>query len=212
MACFCNIVAEFPITEEGIISISLRTNQDVMLIQTACGKQATLSAGTKGDLSITAYADVVSERPTWVGTAKHGLWCPGNAGVNFNWDQRVECDGLTTHVIPRGGARSYKEGDVTSNVVLAATTDTSDSINASASSGPHTPYFKNERINGAGFTYSGGPIQISLSDATGKKNISFINDAESGILSADMYLMSFNWTYTPPNVPTVSYSFMVVYN
>jgi hypothetical protein len=204
--CECNIAANFPITKEGIISVSLRTNQEVVIMQTACGTSVALTAGTKGDLSITAYADVPSERPGQPGA----LTCPGNAGVSFNWDQRTECTSIGTnvHVIPRGGARSYKEGDVTSRVTKFIETDRSGSINASAASGPHTPYFNTERSNGYGFTYTGEPIQISPADSSGQKTVSFL----SNIISAEMYLMNFSWTYTPPNVPTVSYSFMVVYN
>jgi len=199
--CACDIVAEFPILKGlGIISANVRTNTDVML---AANNQP-LYGATTGDLSITAYAPLSSE----------SLKCSARAGVNYNWDRRTECENgnLIVHFIPRGGIRAYKEGPVTSNINITVVRGYT-SFSASASSGPTTPFIYNLHEDGYNFSYSGSPITISESDSKNPKSLSiFTNTGVDLLVNATYYLQSFSWEYTSPNVPTVSYSFLLSYD
>lgn len=198
--CNCNIAAEFPILKGlGIISANLRTNTDVMLTT----NNQPLYGATTGDLSITAYAPLSGE----------DLKCPGRAGVSYNWDRRIECtSGLIVHFIPRGGIKAYVEGPVTRNISITTVRGYT-SFSVSASSGPTTPYIFNLHQDGYNFSYNGGPISVSSSDSKNPKSISiFTNTGLDVLVNATYYLQSFSWEYTPPNVPTVSYSFLLSYD
>jgi len=199
--CECHIAAEFPILGSlGIISASLRSGTDISIVETACGTQIALTGATRGDLSITAYAPgpVVN--------------CPGNASVNFNWETRMSCkDGdLKLYAIPKGSARASVDGSVTTQISLLQIGNSYQTFNASASSGPQTPYLVSNHVDGYDFYYSGNPLSVSPEDGKSAKSVSFLQ----GILpnGSELYLTSFGWSYTPPNIPTVSYSFIFVYN
>ncbi|HEC64042.1 hypothetical protein LCGC14_0717010 [marine sediment metagenome] len=199
--CNCNIAAEFPILRGlGIISANLRTNTDVTLT----AANVPLYGATTGDISITAYAPLSGE----------DLKCPGRAGVSYNWDRRIECESgsLTTHFIPRGGIKAYVEGPITRNISITTVRGYT-SFSASASSGPTTPYIYNLHQDGYNFSYSGDPIAVSSADSKNPKTLSIFTGTGVDILAgATYYLQSFSWEYTPPNVPTVSYSFLLSYD
>ncbi len=200
--CNCNIAAEFPILKGlGIISANLRTNTDVTLT----AANVPLYGATTGDLSITAYAPL---------SGSDNLKCPARAGVNYNWDKRIECENgnLIVHFIPRGGIKAYLEGPVTSYISITTVRGYT-SFGASASSGPTTPYIYNLHQDGYDFSYSGDPISVSAADGKNPKVLSIFTGTGVDILvDATYYLQSFNWEYTPPNIPTVSYSFLLSYN
>lgn len=201
--CECHIAAEFPILGNmGIISASLRSGTDISIIETACGSQIALTGSTRGDLSITAYAPLGSMT----------LNCPGNASVSFNWETRMSCKNgdIKLYVIPRGAARASVDGGVTDQISLSQIGDSYQTFNASASSGPQTPYIMSDHVDGYNFYYSGSPLSVSPDDGKKAKSVSFLQ----GILpsGSELYLTGFSWSYTPPNVPTVTYSFIFVYN
>jgi hypothetical protein len=203
--CVCHIAAEFPILRSmGIISASLRSGTDISIIETACGDQIALTGSTRGDFSMTAYAALPGAAP---------LMCPGNASVSFNWETKMSCEGgdIKLYVIPKGASRASIDGDVSSQISMTQIGDSYTTFNASASSGPHTPYLLSSHKDGYKFYYSGDPLSVSPEDGRSSKSIPFI----SGSIfppGAELYLTSFSWSYTPPNVPTVSYSFIFVYN
>jgi len=196
--CFCNIAATFPVLGKlGIISASLRSNTEIMLTEEGIG----LYGATLGDLSMTAYA------------AELGLTlkCPGRAGISFEWDQRISCDTskIEVYFIPRGKNKAYIEGDVSNNISLSNKINSYETFNASAGSGPATPYFKTTHEDGWGFSYSGSPLSVSDQNGKGETSVSFFGFLPGG---SNLYLTSFSWECTPPAVPTVSYSFIFVYN
>ena len=203
--CVCHIAAEFPILGNmGIISASLRSGTDIAIIETACGTQIALAGATRGDFSMTAYAPI---------TGGGVLNCPGSASVSFNWETKISCEGanLKIYVIPKGSSRASVDGDTDSSISMTQIGDAYSTFNASASSGPHTPYLLSEHKDGYNFYYTGSPLSVSPDDGKQAKHISFI----SGSIfppGSELYLTSFSWSYTPPNVPTVSYSFIFVYN
>jgi len=193
--CECHIAAEFPILGNlGIISANLRTNREVSVSDVGI----VLIGPTTGDLAITAYAPLTVS-----------LDCPGRAGVSYNWDRRIEClenGEIVVHFVPRGGGRSYREGDVDNTITMTQAGETYKTFSASAASGPTTPYLYLDHRDGYDFRYTGVPITISPDDGNSVKSVTIFN----GILPAgsELYLQSFSWEYSPPNVPTVSYSFL----
>lgn len=196
--CECNVAASFPILGGlGIISASLRTNVNVSITEGGM----VLASPTYGDLSITGYAPLVEGH----------LDCVGKAGASYQWEQRIDCDttgSLIIRFIPRGKSKAYMEGAVTRQIEMMSISDYMN-FSASASSGPNTPYFKSDHYDGYDFIYRGGPIPIAIEDQYKTKNVSIFN----GILPAGtkLYLTNFSWDYTPPNIPNVSYSFLVSY-
>ncbi len=203
--CECNIAAEFPILGSlGIISANLRTNTEVTLT----AANTPLYGATTGDLSITAYAPLSAAE-------RNSLTCPSKAGVNYNWERRYECDvgsRLIVHLIPRGGIKAYKEGPVTSKISMT-TVKGYTSFSASASSGPTTPYIYNTHNDGYNFAYTGDPIKVSANDGKYAKTLEIFSAGQIPELAgAEFYLQSFSWDYTPPNVPTVTYSFLLSFS
>jgi len=195
--CSCDIVANFPVLAGlGIISASLRSNTEIMLTEDG----SALYGMTLGDLSMTAYA-VESKENTL-------LECPGRAGISFEWDQRISCDGeIGVYFIPRGKNRAYIEGDVSDNISLPNKINSYEIFSASAGSGPTTPYFKTTHEDGWGFSYSGNPLSVGDANGEGPTSVSFFTFLPGG---SKLYLTSFSWECTPPAVPTVSYSFIFV--
>jgi hypothetical protein len=198
--CDCNISAGFPFLGGlGIISASLRTNKNIILTEGG----VLLFGPTLGDLSITAYA------PLPISTF---ISCPGRAGVSYEWDQRLDCDSYSyvkPIFIPRGKDKAYTEGDVPAGQISMIKYNDYTTFEASAASGPFTVYFKNDHSDGYNFYYSGVPLSVTPNSGKQSTVVSFL----SGILpgGSDLYLTNFSWEYNPPNIPTVSYSFIFSY-
>lgn len=197
--CVCNVAGEFPILGNlGIISATLRTNINVSVTEDGL----VLSGPTFGDLAITAYAPLIGE----------SLSCAGKAGASFQWEQRMDCDTtgyLIMRFIPKGNAKAFMQGSVTTRISMESIAEY-ENFSASAAGGPHTPYFMDEHYDGYNLTYTGNPIQISIDDQYKSKELSIF----TGIFPAGvkLYLTNFSWEYTPPNIPNVSYSFLVSYD
>ncbi len=196
--CECHIAAEFPILGGyGIISANLRTGSEVSVTEAG----VVLEGPTTGDLSISAYAPL-----------NEILACPGRAGVSFNWDRRIECDEtgvFVVHLIPRGRAKAYKEGDITADISLTEVKEYQ-TFSASASSGPTTVYLYTSHTDAYDFTYKGTPIPIVPDDAYNKSTVTLFGNILPQ--NSELYLQSFSWEYTPPNIPQVSYSYLFIMN
>lgn len=198
--CSCNIVGVFPyLKNKGIISASLRTNVEINIV----GDGIVLYGPTFGDLTITAYAPLNNEV----------LPCPGKAGVTYTWDRRYSCDEtdgeIKIYMIPRGNAKAFIEGTVTDKINMVDIVSYK-SFNASAVNGPSSVYFYDVHIDGYDFSYAGDPIKVDIDDAYKEKVVDFLSDILPK--GSRLYLQSFNWEYTPPNVPQVNYSFLFIYD
>lgn len=185
--CDCNIAAMFPsVGGYGIVSASLRSNTQIMITS----DEKILIGATIAELAITGYGK------------KETFTCPGQAGVSYEWVQKYNCLADKTYFVPRGGDKAFKEGGVTIDISMSEVKETeSKGFSASASSGPHTVYLSSSHIDGYDFSYTGSPISV-----TGR-------DTSAGIISGLLpngtaYLTNFRWEQTPPNIPTVSYSFI----
>lgn len=199
--CVCHVAASFPhLGGYGIISATLRTGTDIVLTE----GELLLLGPTVGDLSITAYAPL---------PGGDLLDCPGRANISFNWEQRIECDEETgvfrVYLIPRGKARASTEGSVTSDISMIEDFEYL-TFDASAASGPHSVYMHTTHRDGHEFYYYGDPIQVIPDDAYNNKLIPFLTPILPA--TSKLYLTSFSWSYTPPDVPTVSYSFLFAYD
>ena len=188
MSCSCNIVSAFPgLSGLGIISANLRSNTAIIITS----ESLVLIGPTIGELSVTAYAGV--------GEVFH---CPGRAGVGYEWIQKYNCLEDKTYFIPRGGDKAFIEGDVSGNISMTTVLSSSNGINASAASGPHTVYLDSTHSDGYEFSYDGSPIGISGRDVSTGIFSSLLPS------SSTLYLTNFSWQQTPPGMPTVSYSFI----
>lgn len=190
--CFCNIAANFPeLGNYGVISANLSTNANVLLTN----EGLVLRAPSIGSLAISAYSLLNNA----------SLECSGKVSVSYEWMQRFDCDNNIMYVIPRGVSKVAIEGDTDSTISMTPIVSYT-TFNASAASGPVTPYFLNVHKDGYGFSFTGTPFSISGRDV----NTSVL-DAILPNESA-LYLNNFSWEHTPPNIPVVSYSFLFVYN
>jgi len=208
----CDLVGNFPVKENlHIISANLKSRTEFRIVPET---SIYLEGPTTGDLSITAYAPLPSnEEAKWHNGTKVGLWCLGKAGASYTWNRRIACDdsGLRVYMIPGGPSAAYKEGAVTSQINLVEKVDY-DSFSASAASGPFTIYSHVTHTDGHDFVYNGSPIPISSDDAYNVKEIDiFVTGSNVMPQNYELYLTSFTWDYTPPNIPTVSYSFLFLY-
>lgn len=186
-SCSCNIAANFPgLHNQGFIAVSLRANTQILITT----ERLVLVGASVGELSITAYS------------AYENFSCPGKASVNYEWMQRYDCINDIMHFIPKGGDRSYFEGELTNDISMTSVVSYQ-SFSASAASGPHTPYLMTTHYDGYDFSYNGDPIEVNgrWTGAGAVENLLPVG--------SEVYLTSFTWEQTPPNWPTVSYSFMV---
>lgn len=197
--CVCDIVGNFPYLKGlGIVSASLRTNREVVVNSDGLA----LYGPSFGDLSITAYGDY--EDTTL-------LTCPAKAGASYSWDRRYECD-TSSHIIvyfiPHGRIRSYKEGEV-NHLISLKPISSHLSFSASASSGPTTVFLKQDHVDAYDFAYAGDPISLVPDDAYNAKTVSFLDPLLPA--GSHLYIQSFSWDYTPPQIPMLSYSFLFSY-
>jgi len=197
--CSCFIVGNaFPeLAGLGIISINIRISTDINVVD-----GVVLTGATTGDLSISAYAPL--------GTGED-LDCPGKASVSYNWERRLVCEDpgiIVAHFIPRAGTKAYEEGETSSQIRMTRYAPTTNIVlNASASSGPTAPIIYMRHYDGYDFYFDGSPIKINPSAGTNYMTLTVFEGIIEGIPS-ELYLQNFTWQYEPPNVPTVSYSFM----
>jgi hypothetical protein len=208
--CECNVVGNFPeLRNLGFTSITLRTNTPIIITS---DNNMVLVGATTGELTVSAYGSMKG----------YPFACPGRAGASYDWENRYNCLTESLYYIPRGGAKSYVEGDVG----IGVTTDVAitgavkyPTVQASASSGPATIYLRAEQTDGYGFSYLGGPIKIKGRminvigsdgnfdtgwDGTYNNYGAFTNILPIG---SQLFLNNFSWEQTPPDLASVSYTF-----
>ena len=199
--CSCNIAAEFKELEGlGIVSANFKASTNFSLTEDGM----VMHGPATGDLSITAYLPLTNE-----------LSCPGRAGTSFGWTQKIDCDSqsgvLIVYFIPNGIAKAYMEGDVTNQISMESLdVDEYRTFEANASSGPATPSLLLTHRDGHTLTYNGGPIQVISDSGYEDTTISFMNNILP--YGSKLYMNNFSWTYDPPGVPRVSYSFLFKYD
>lgn len=191
--CTCDVAASFDLGLNGVISANLRVNTNFMVTEGGI----VLRGPTMGDFSLSAYTD-----------AGKNYKCPGRAGTSFEWMQKISCDDcLKVYFIPNGKAKAYKEGDAPVTLVEAGCSYRT--FSASASSGPSTPVFRFNHTDGYNLTYQGGPLAIGPENGKGPTTVGKLTTIVGG---GELYLTSFSWEHTPPNIPVVNYSFIFVYD
>jgi len=200
--CTCNIAAEFTeLAGYGIISANLNASTPITL--TADG--LAMYGPATGNLSITAYSPLIND-----------LECPGRAGTSFGWTQKIDCDTedsiLKVYFIPNGIAKAYMEGDVTDQITMTDIAGRSNyiTLEASAANGPASPALKLSHQDGHSLLYSGRPIQVTPNSGTDNTILEFM--ANILPVGSELYMNNFTWTYDPPGIPRVSYSFLFKYN
>ncbi|RLB84883.1 MAG: hypothetical protein DRH15_04205 [Deltaproteobacteria bacterium] len=197
--CVCQVAGSFPYLKDmGIITAALRTNVNV----TVTNGGLVLAGPALGDLSISGYAPLNSEVIT----------CPGNVSVNYNWVQLYDCDTdgkFTVYFVPGGHEKAAIEGTATEQISLEKISCYR-SFNASAADGPATYYLDTAHYDGYEFSYSGNPISIPKDARYNNMEISALSEILP--LGSKLYLSNFSWSYTPPNIPIVNYSFLFTYD
>ena len=196
--CSCELAGSFNLGT-GIISANFKSNVNFTVTEGGL----VLHGPAMGDISITAYAPLGSE----------SLSCAGRAGTSFSWVQKSECDSgaIVVHFIPSGVAKAYTEGSVTSRISMQTEPlcNVYDTFSASASSGPYTPIVRFSHEDGYNMTYNGSPIVVSSASNEEASSVSFLTSILP--IGSKLYMTNFSWTYTPPNIPVVNYSFIFSY-
>ena len=197
----CNLVGNFVIDLDGIISISSKGDTPVQLYTDGTNNAITVAPST-GTVSITAYA----------GTQVHN-GCAGKAGGTVNWVTRVKCDDDEfKNVYMFGGpGKSYIQGDIAGlvgfPVVIGVTNPVNEYevVDASSTSGPAALYVKDIQYDGFGLVYNGRPWVID----TTKKEQCIIDLSKHGIGGyGECMLQSISLTCNPGQIPTVSFDFI----
>jgi len=193
----CNLVGNFDIRAEGIISVSSKGSTPVQLF-TSGGSSAITVAPSSGSVSITAYA----------ATRVHSD-CAAKAGVSVNWITRTDCD---KNIYLFGGpGKSYIQGPTLGLAYFPNIVGVNNPVNeyeivdASASSGPASIYTVDVQQDGFGLIFNGTPWHIN----TTIEDNCIINLSNYGIGDyGECMLQSLNLTCIPGQVPTVSLDFI----
>lgn len=196
----CNLVGNFNISLDGIISVSSKGDTPVQLYTDGTNNITTVAPST-GTVSITAYA----------ASYAHG-GCAGKAGVSINWVSRTMCGEEFKNVYMFGGAgKSHIQGDVGGLAEFPAVTGITNPVNqyeiidASSSSGPSALYIKDIQYDGFGLIFNGNPFNID----TTKEEDCIIDLTKYGIGGyGECMLQSMSLTCTPAQIPTISYDFI----
>lgn len=226
--CECNIVANYPWLQDlGFISVSLKTNTPIIV--TSDG-EFQLIGPTTGELSVSAYGRLKNDN-----SVQYNYSCAGRAGASYDWIQKNNCMDGAMYYIPRGDAKSFSEGetrlvDTSAGGVLGVNGDITlepvvryESVDVSASSGPATVYMGSGHTDGYDFQYGGPPIQVfgrvfNVIHSNGvmvplEQENGFYVESDYGALAdvlpegSELFLTNISWEQTPPNLPTVTYSF-----
>ena len=197
-SCECNIAALLTMNYSGIVSANINGGTTVELSESGL----VLIGPTINSLALTAYA----YEP---GSDMYlGATCPLQASASIQWVQKYDCIRDVVHFIPKSGGKASISGGTTSGglpgvVYLECDPGiTTTQFNASAQSGPTTPYISNDRRDGFNLIYTGRPIPIQ----SGSPQPYTIQLGPSYSIRA--YLQSFSLSINQPSPATVNYSFV----
>lgn len=191
--CSCNLVGLLSTSYSGIISASINGGTNVEVAEDGL----VLLGPTVNTLSISAYP--FTPGGDWF----LGARCPSSAQAQIEWIQKYDCYNQITHFIAKSGGKASISGGPIDGLSLGCDPDVvTSSFDASASSGPTTPYISVQRRDGFNLIYTGRPIAIQ----SGSPRPYNITLGTAGTIRA--YLQSFSLTVTPPSPATVSYSFV----
>jgi hypothetical protein len=200
----CNLVGNFPIGLNGIISISAKGNTNVQLIE-ANGATAVTVEPSEGTVAISAYA--MFECHTG---------CPGRASVTIPWIKRSDCSEYK--YLFGGYGKSTISGDVAGLAEFPDIPEVNNPlveythIEASATSGPAAQYTYDTQLDGYGLIYYGLPWTVNTTTEEGcKVNLTSYDIGDYGVC----YLQSLSLTCTPGQFPVVNMDYvysMVVEN
>jgi len=199
MACECNLVGLLSSNIPGIFSASIDGSTTIDISE----EDGTVLIGsTVSTLNIGAYAFLPGADPF------AGASCAVSAQASIPWVTKYNCETDETYFIPKAGGKASITNRVNSGVspsVISLDCNpgiVSTSFQASAASGPSSPFLLTDREDGFNLVYNGTPISIS-SGAPSKHIISlgFVGQIEG-------YLQSFSFQVNPPEPAKVQYSFV----
>ena len=128
--------------------------------------------------------------------------CPARAGVQVLWMRKFRCDINETHFIFLGPGRSFMQEPAAGYVSLSKEVDgPTETIVASAQSGPATLFTIANQIEGLGMSYTKGPIAFSTDSESG------VTLSNMGVGKGSYYLQNFNIELVPGAIPVASYTF-----
>ena len=193
----CKLVGNFPITVDGIISISSKGKTEVQVYTDGTSATSVVGAST-GTVSISAYA-----------SKQVHYGCFGRAGVSVNWIKKNNCD--TTTFIYAGQGSSYISGDISGLVKFPITQSVTQPlaevhvVNVSSSSGPVSLYEDYIQEDGYGLQFTGDPWDIDTTSEAGAT----VNLTSMGIGGyGEALLQSLSLQCTPGELPVVSMDFV----
>lgn len=196
--CECHIAALLEMSYSGIISANINGGTTIEVSESGL----VLLGATINNLSISAYAYEVGQ------DRYLGATCPLQASANIPWVQKYDCIRDEVHFIPKSGSKASIAGGTTNGGipgVLYLDCDpniTTTQFNASAQSGPTTPYISNDRRDGFNLVYAGRPIPIN----SGNPRPYTIQVGPS--YSVRGYLQSFSLNINHPAPAIVNYNFV----
>jgi hypothetical protein len=196
----CKLVGNFPVTVEGIISISSKGKTDVQVYSDGSSVVSVVGPST-GTVSISAYA-----------SKEVHYGCFGRASVSVNWIKKSNCD--TTTFIYAGQGFSSISGDVGGLVSFPSTQGVSQPLaemnvlNVSAASGPAALYEDYTQQDGYGLIFTGNPWNINTSSEEGAS----VDLSNFGLgdytRTQPALLQSLSLQLTPGELPVVSMDFI----
>lgn len=203
MVCECRIAGLFDIEFDGIISAQITGSSEFVDLISQCDTapnvlstvRKRLKGPSTGQISISAYAFLQGATDRFLGTS-----CPASAGINFNTDNRFDCENNVTRIIRTAtGDASFREGDEIDGITIFDEFCNFRTVNASASSGPGSRVTDTDKFLGSNLLWTGPPFSF---DSRIPDTLDFT------LLGIEAKMTSFNISITVPSVATNSYSFV----
>jgi hypothetical protein len=199
MVCSCNIVGAMAITYPGIISASINGSTNFIYVLQACMEgtvDKVLRGPSTGNINISAYGYLPG------GDKYLNVACPSKAGVSVPLFSKFDCENNFTRFFPRRGGQAYRSGDPITGITLVNELCSFNVLEASAQSGPYSPYFLETQYQGTGLIWTGPPIAIDTTSTTIP-----VYELDIAGWTIQAYLNNFTIEVNPPTGARVNYSF-----
>jgi len=196
--CECNIVGLLSTSFNGIFSATIDGSTTIEIAEDG----TVLLGQTISNLNIGAYAFLPGQDKFL------GASCPVQAQASSPWITREDCLAKKVFFIPSSGGKASVTNRISSGISTAVLDLScnpgivSKSFDASAASGPASPFFFSDREDGFNLVYGGNPIAVE----SGKPQKYSISLGFVGTIEA--FLQNFSLTINPPDVAKVQYSFV----